>query len=174
MATVTFTFTGGIGPDFNVIMTHAGATGSPPGAGNNVNTTPITNVLARDPNNGNAIIGPAGGWTPAFDSATASVRQKLDVPLSIIGSPLCEYVTWRTENASVHPTTGYSFDIWYPDATRQQTVLTGIFNSAFTWGQWAAETTLAIHPSYWTVLYDYTNQYAIGWKRGGNLLVTLS
>jgi hypothetical protein len=183
MATVTFTFAGagGIGPFFNVIMTHNGALiagGSTiPGSGNSIDTTVITNVLGRDPNNGNAIIGPGSGWTPLFDSGTGNVRRKTDVTSSITGQALCEYITWRTENTNVHPTTGYSLDIWYDfNNSTAQNILLGISNNSptATWYQLAQAGALPLSSNYWTVLYDYNNQYAIGWRKGGTCTVTLA
>jgi hypothetical protein len=179
MATVTFTFGGtGIGPLFNVVMTHNGALGTtPPGSLNTVDGTTITQVLTRDPNNSNAIIGPAGGWIPVFNSGTAFVGTKNGITSPITGNTLCEYLSWKSENSNSHPGSGYSFDIWYDQGNAlAQNILSGISNNSptATWAQLRDAGALPISNDYWTVVYDYNNTYPIGWRKGGTVTVTLT
>ncbi|MFZ9740362.1 MAG: hypothetical protein ACO3CQ_00530 [Candidatus Nanopelagicaceae bacterium] len=179
MATVTFTFGGsGIGPLFNVVMTHNGSLGSAPvGSLNTVTGTTITNVITRDPANGNAIIGPGSGWTPLYDSGTGFVGTKAGITSPFTSSTLCEYISWRSQNTNQHPSTGYSFDLWYDQGnSTAQNILSGIFNNSptATWAQLRDAGSLPISSDYWTLVYDYDNKYPIAWRKGGNVTVTLA
>lgn len=178
MATATFRFRGGLGPDFDAVLTFTGTSSLL------VNTTTVTNVLGKDI--GGNTIGPAGGWVPAAESGTAIVRQKQEVISAITSQPVCEYITWRSENnTTTHPTTGYSLDIWYDQTTTsppiQQTLLQ-IRNDVPTTGAWlylarfggGTDQAVPLSANYWTVLYDYNNQYAIGWKKGGTCTLTMT
>jgi len=180
MATATFTFggSGAIGTLFRVEMTFTGILGTGPvGSLDTIQGKTITQVLTRDIANGNVVIGPGSGWVPTYESGTAFVGTKAGIISPFTNATLCEYLSWRSQNTSSHPSTGYSFDLWYDQGNgTAQNILSGISNNsaAATWAQLRDAGALPVSSNYWTVVYDYDNKYPIAWRRGGTVTVTLA
>lgn len=160
MATSTFSFSGGTeGSDFNVALNHSSAIGT------SVNATVITSITC----NGITFnLGPA-----SFNGGLATVRRKDDfanlVPVLAPTERLYEYITWRSQNTSSHPTSGKGFDLWLSqtDETAQRLLID--IAGGLSWNT-AINTrgpTFQLNPNRYSVVYDYDAQYAIGYKKGG-------
>ena len=146
--TATLDFSGGDGPDFQVVLFSS--------TGNNTSNPASTAIdtVTIDP------LGVNVSFTPGFN----------DLPLVLVnGVPYIsdgEYINWRTANTvSSHPSSGYSFDMWFASVTDLNDLSTNDWNS------FAGKGDISLNPTKHTVFYDYDNQNAIGWKYGVNAVV---
>ena len=87
-----------------------------------------------------------------------------------------QYVTWRsTSPAGQHPTSGYSVDIW--SQTVYNNIMTFNGNTGMTWnemltGNGSGGATYTLSSDKYSLIYDYTNQYALGYSKGGTLTIS--
>jgi hypothetical protein len=165
MSIFRFTFGNGQGPDFIVDVTTTGT-------GDNLvmSSTPATNIQCR--NTGLSLL---SSFTPGNNNSPSASNtvglaywefQEYAVPPA--QNP--KYWGWRSANTVLsHPTSGKSLDIWFAADNLNTVVRDGSTWNTFIAGG-AAKT---LNPNYWTVFYDYDGQYAVGWKKGGEVTVQL-
>ena len=80
-----------------------------------------------------------------------------------------EYINWRSVNTvQSHPTSGYSFDLWFANSSDINDLSSG------SWATFNGKGNIALNPTKHTVFYDYDNQNAIGWKYGLNAVVNFT
>lgn len=91
------------------------------------------------------------------------------IPTTLADANSDSYVTWRSNTATPgqFPSSGISLDIWS----------VGFYNdimfSGKTWALIGHNTTYALNPRKWSLIYDYSSRTAFVWSKGGTLTVSV-
>ena len=154
--TATLDFTGGEGPDFQIVLFSSG------GAATNNPATTVIDTVTIDPLGVNISFTPGFNNIPAiFDDGIAYVELGGGTGANPPG-----YINWRSVDTVLsHPTTGYSFDMWFANGSDTSDLLT------LNWNNFESKGSIPLNPQKHTVFYNYDSQNAIGWKYGINAVV---
>jgi len=171
----TLTFSGGTGPNFEVELASSSADTTP------IVATPINNITFYALDESLVRTGFSFSFTPGSDQVPSATQDTPYIP------SFYEYMNWRTGDDARHPiskgtnpSTGeYSFDLWpFLDANGNTTssFIEQVNENDYTWNDWAggAFNTLNLNPNKHTVFYDYGTPFALGWKLGGQVVITLA
>lgn len=145
----------------------------------NIATTQVNYIFFEPATYGTVIGGGAIHFAPGSPSGSIYVYND---PENLVVTPqiLSNYVNYRTaSNWSVHPSNGFSFDIWFA----QSVTPTPNANYAAAWS-WSTvnNSTYNLRTNKYTVFYQYNDQvlngttyrgpFAWGWQKGGNVTIT--
>lgn len=145
-----------------------------------IQTTPVNYIFFEPSVYGTSLLGSAIYFTPGTPSPPTYVYNDPETS----ASNRSNYINYRqTSNWSSHPTTGFSFDLWFAQSTfpsQNQNYASGTWS----WGI-VNNQTYSLRSDRYTVFYQYNDQvingvtyrgpFAWGWQKGGtvNILCTL-
>jgi len=157
--TATLDFSNGEGPDFQVVLSSSSGSST-----NNPASTVIDSVTI-DPLGVNVSFTPGLNDLPLIGAAGIAY---IELGTGTGGNPP-GYINWRSAGTVLsHPTSGYSFDMWFANGSDTNDLNT------LDWNAFQSKGSIPLNPTKHTVFYDYDNQNAIGWKYGINSVVNFT